>query len=68
MLGYQQTAGQPALYGTTEEFLKIFGLDSLSALPTLRDLKALAREPGEESSEESSEGDSEGMAEQQQAV
>lgn len=54
ILGYQATVGQPALYGTTDDFLSIFGLTSLSELPSLRDLKALVKEPGEalESSEE----------------
>lgn len=47
ILGYQASVGQPALYGTTEDFLKIFGLSSLSALPAIRDLKALVKEPGE---------------------
>lgn len=46
--GYQMTAGQPAIYSTTEEFLRIFALDSLSDLPPLGDLIAIAREPGEE--------------------
>ena len=49
ILGYQATVGQPALYGTTEDFLSIFGLTSLAELPSLRDLKALAKEPGEAS-------------------
>jgi len=53
ILGYQATVGQPAVYGTTEQFLQIFGLESLSELPALRDLKALAREPGEAQEEES---------------
>jgi hypothetical protein len=35
------------LYGTTEEFLQVFGLSALSALPSLQDLKALIKEPGE---------------------
>lgn len=47
ILGYQASVGQPALYGTTEEFLKVFGLSSLAALPAMRDLKALVKEPGE---------------------
>lgn len=47
ILGYQASVGQPALYGTTEEFLSIFGLASLAELPSLRDLKALVKEPGE---------------------
>lgn len=47
IVGHQQTVGQPALYGTTEDFLSIFGLTSLSQLPTLKDLKELAPDPGE---------------------
>ncbi|MCX6115515.1 MAG: SMC-Scp complex subunit ScpB [Proteobacteria bacterium] len=47
ILGYQASVGQPALYGTTEEFLHVFGLPALSALPAMRDLKALVKEPGE---------------------
>ena len=47
IVGHQDTVGQPALYGTTENFLKIFGLDTLSALPSLRDLKELEEDPGE---------------------
>ncbi len=47
IIGYQASVGQPALYGTTEEFLSIFGLNTLSELPSLRDLKALVKEPGE---------------------
>lgn len=47
IIGYQASVGQPALYGTTEDFLKVFGLSSLSGLPPLRDLKALVKEPGE---------------------
>lgn len=39
--GHQATPGQPALYGTTDEFLKLFGLSSLGELPTLRDLKEM---------------------------
>jgi len=47
IVGHKATAGQPALYGTTEKFLSIFGLRSLSELPTLRDLKELESDPGE---------------------
>jgi segregation and condensation protein B len=47
IIGYQASVGQPALYGTTDDFLSVFGLSSLSALPALNDLKALAKEPGE---------------------
>lgn len=47
IVGHQESVGQPALYGTTDDFLKVFGLSSLSQLPTLRDLKELERDPGE---------------------
>ncbi len=47
IVGHQASVGQPALYGTGDEFLKLFGLASLSQLPTLRDLKELEKEPGE---------------------
>lgn len=47
--GHQATVGQPALYGTTDEFLKLFGLKSLGELPTLRDLKEIDGDPGESS-------------------
>lgn len=67
ILGYQASVGQPALYGTTDEFLQVFGLGGLAELPALRDLKALAKEPGE--AQESAESDeSEGEASEQDAV
>lgn len=47
IVGHQESVGQPALYGTTEDFLKIFGLSSLSQLPTLRDLNEFEKDPGE---------------------
>ena len=51
IIGYQASVGQPALYGTTDEFLQVFGLPALSALPAIQDLKALAKEPGEAQSD-----------------
>lgn len=47
IVGHKPGVGQPALYGTTEVFLKLFSLESLSQLPTLRDLKELEADPGE---------------------
>lgn len=47
IIGHQATVGQPALYGTTDEFLKIFSLNSLSELPSLRDVAEFEFEPGE---------------------
>ena len=34
-VGRMQTAGRPLLYGTTDEFLKQFGLESVQQLPEL---------------------------------
>ncbi len=56
ILGYQASVGQPALYGTTEDFLQVFGLSALSELPALQDLKALAKEPGEAQTARADEG------------
>ncbi len=45
-LGRKQVIGRPILYGTTDTFLRCFGLDSLAELPKLpeRDLSALSPE------------------------
>ncbi len=67
IIGYQASVGQPALYGTTEDFLKIFGLKSLSELPNLRDLKALAKDPGETGEDDDEVADSE-VAEDESAA
>jgi segregation and condensation protein B len=64
IVGHQETVGQPALYGTTDDFLKVFGLNSLSQLPTLRDLKELERDPGEPGEEETETSESQPIAEQ----
>jgi len=40
ILGRKEAPGRPLLYGTTREFLEVFGLPELSALPTLRELGA----------------------------
>ena len=38
VVGKEQTAGRPILYGTTDFFLEIFGLNKLSNLPSLAEL------------------------------
>jgi segregation and condensation protein B len=38
ILGRKEAPGRPLLYGTTREFLEVFGLPDLKALPALRDL------------------------------
>ena len=40
VVGRKEAPGRPLLYGTTREFLEVFGLPDLSALPTLRELGA----------------------------
>jgi segregation and condensation protein B len=38
IVGRKETPGRPLLYGTTREFLEVFTLPDLNALPTLREL------------------------------
>jgi segregation and condensation protein B len=42
IMGRKEAPGRPILYGTTPEFLEVFGLPDLSALPPLRELGDLA--------------------------
>ncbi len=46
-VGHKDTVGHPVLYGTTDEFLKIFGLNTLEDLPKLKELNKFEAEPGE---------------------
>lgn len=39
LIGFRDTPGKPALYGTTKTFLDHFSLPSLSSLPTLAEFK-----------------------------
>ncbi|HZP43123.1 MAG TPA: SMC-Scp complex subunit ScpB [Candidatus Binatia bacterium] len=59
ILGRKDAPGRPLLYGTTREFLEVFGLPDLSALPTLRELgegaEALAADGGRPAPEASPE-------------
>lgn len=55
MVGKSDEPGKPMLYGTTKEFLELFGLKDLSALPTLRDIEDMlpvVNEVGTRSEEE----------------
>jgi segregation and condensation protein B len=45
--GHQNSPGRPLLYGTTAQFLEVFGLRDLSDLPTLRDLRELSEDEPE---------------------
>jgi segregation and condensation protein B len=60
ILGRKDVAGRPILYGTTQEFLELFGLNSLKDLPTLKEIKDIVeqaeREAGEEGAREAETG------------
>ena len=49
VLGRKDDIGRPLIYGTTREFLRVFGLKNLAELPALDELNALihAASPGE---------------------
>lgn len=51
ILGRKEVAGRPILYGTTPEFLELFGLKSLKDLPTLREIKEIVDEAEQEAAE-----------------
>ena len=44
ILGKKDVPGKPMIYGTTKEFLELFGLPDLSSLPTLSEFSELAEE------------------------
>jgi segregation and condensation protein B len=44
ILGKKEEIGRPLLYGTTREFLELFGLKDLTQLPTLREFHELSEE------------------------
>lgn len=60
ILGRKEIPGRPILYGTTHEFLELFGLKNLKDLPTLRELKDMV-ETTEEGPGSPEEGSAEGM-------
>ena len=44
ILGKKDIPGRPLMYGTTRQFLELFGLRDLNDLPTLKDFASLAPE------------------------
>lgn len=52
ILGKKDIPGRPLIYGTSKEFLEIFGLKDLKSLPTLREIQALDEVPQYERQEE----------------
>ncbi|MEB2346393.1 MAG: SMC-Scp complex subunit ScpB [Deltaproteobacteria bacterium] len=49
--GHREVPGRPMLYATTRRFLEVFGLASLSDLPTLREIEELLRDRAAAASE-----------------
>ncbi|NNF04861.1 MAG: SMC-Scp complex subunit ScpB, partial [Rhodothermales bacterium] len=43
--GRADTIGRPLLYGTTDRFLELFGLNSLQDLPNLREVESILDDP-----------------------
>jgi segregation and condensation protein B len=49
ILGKKDVPGRPLVYGTSKQFLEMFGLKDLASLPTLKDVEVLGSPPPEES-------------------
>lgn len=52
ILGKKDIPGRPLIYGTSKEFLEVFGLKDLKSLPTLKEIQALDNVPQYERQEE----------------
>jgi segregation and condensation protein B len=52
ILGKKDIPGRPLIYGTSKEFLEVFGLKDLKSLPTLKEIQALDEVPRYERQEE----------------
>lgn len=52
IMGKKDIPGRPLIYGTSKEFLEIFGLKDLKGLPTLKEILALDESPRFERQEE----------------
>jgi segregation and condensation protein B len=48
ILGKKDVPGKPLVYGTSKQFLEMFGLKNLASLPTLKDVEVLGSSPPEE--------------------
>src|SRR6185369_10243442 len=57
ILGKKDIPGRPLIYGTSKEFLEIFGLKDLKGLPTLKEIQALDETPHYEQQEDLPLGD-----------
>ena len=52
ILGKKDIPGKPLIYGTTREFLELFGLKDLKSLPTLKEIRDLSETAPYEQQEE----------------
>lgn len=52
ILGKKDIPGRPLIYGTSKEFLEIFGLKDLKGLPTIKEIQALDEAPHYEQQDE----------------
>jgi segregation and condensation protein B len=64
ILGKKDIPGRPLIYGTSKEFLEVFGLKDLKSLPTLKEIQALDDMPLYERQEELPLGQGEGSPEE----
>lgn len=48
ILGKKDVPGKPLVYGTSKQFLEMFGLKDLSSLPTLKDIEGLGPSTADE--------------------
>lgn len=54
MVGRKDVLGKPLMYGTTQNFLQVFGLNSLEELPKLREIDEILADDENKSSESES--------------
>ena len=52
-VGRSDAVGRPILYGTTDEFLKQFGFETLKELPTIEDIEGVLADDENEASMDS---------------
>ena len=52
-VGRAETVGRPILYGTSDEFLKQFGFESIKELPEIKDIEGLLEEELSEEAQDS---------------
>jgi segregation and condensation protein B len=72
ILGRKDIPGKPIIYGTSREFLELFGLKDLASLPTLKEVQQLSETPSFEEQQElplpAAEQEGEGSGEGEGAV